>query len=767
MAGFFDPVRPVEQGPGWNWNPGQTFVTAMNDAKKQQALLEKNQLDMELEQILMPYKVQKAALDLDKLQADTEYLAAHTALYREKSKDAQAARMGALESQGGKSRFSDEFFTPSEVPSGSPSASVSPKDQGFPDPAGDSGLPKELASNNPLTNLTDEVPSSSSASLFDALPAPGATVADNSEISATEVVGMEKNSAAIDNKKSVDFMRTTPASDFASDSTKQSLSESETALDKIAKSLPEPAQKSQENVPGKVFGYEVRQPSQSELDYFRKNPQVGGMAAEDGRIILNPASKLSSEEKAAVAKNEAARLYMRENGVVPDFELTPEQKATFAGTAYGTPENESALKSTIAARILSGDPSAGNVTADQKAFANDLAKRLEAKNSPQTPPQKVTAQNAGLSDLVGNYNQKMSQATSLIAKARASNNTKLAAAIKGDWDSYSQNYVAEAARRGMSPQQFNSLARLDQGTLKRIQDVHSKGAFGDDWDTPTQMVVAEKRAALKPDKPEKPNEQLNSLVYARKELAASIGEEPSPEAKANLAILDEKIKNAQRGITPDQAQQEKVTASRSYQLGEISKWIGGAEPEKKSALLNLNSLIEKGEIPTISLKQNKDGKMLYSKADQALLSKVEDGMPFAAVDASGTRQILRKDSNSGFGFSRWGKLGDTASATPASASQVSVSDANPLKESLQQIEQSKLVKAQAKEDEELADIERRMNFLSQSASSPSLNNPAAWGSQLVRGIAPESTTKNLSETWEKLNARKKQLLAAKATRTGK
>jgi hypothetical protein len=551
--------------------------------------------------------------------------------------------MGALESQGGKSRFSDDFFSPID----GPSASVTPKDQGLPDPAGDAGLPKELAASEPTDAQLDQQ--------VEAMPN-----SDNQVAAA---------------------------------------------------------------------------PSPRDL-----SSDPNGFTSPDTEP--NPLVDSASEDKR----------------VADLFSSLPAPGAATADTASGiTPTDVAGMEKNSAAMEAAKKPS---------PVLDKIAETLPSKEAESTPvaQTKVTAQNAGLADLVGNYNQKLSRATSMIAQARAAGNTKLAASIKGDWDSYSQNYVMEASRRGMAPQQFSALAKLDQGTLKKIQEVHNQGAFADDWDTPYQMVVAEKRAALAPKKPEKPNEQLNSLVYARKELAASLGETPSPEAKANLDRLDQQIQIVQRGITPDQAQQEKVTASRSYQLGEISKWIGGAEPEKKSALMNLNSLIEKGEIKTISLNKTKDGKIAYNKAD---LAGVADGMPFAAVDDSGTRHILRKDSNNSFGFSRWGKLGDTTSATPASASQVSVSDANPLKESLQQIEQSKLVKSQAKEDEELADIERRMNFLSQSASSPSLNNPAAWGSQLVRGIAPESTTKNLSETWEKLNARKKQLLAAKATRTGK
>jgi hypothetical protein len=681
MAGFLDPVRPVEQGPGWNWNPGQTFVTAMNDAKKQQALLEKNRLDMELEQILMPYKVQKAALDLDKLQADTQYLAAHTALYREKSKDAQAARMGALESLGGKSRFSDDFFAPID----GPSASVSPKDQGLPDPAGDAGLPKELAASEPTdaetpapmeaNPLADNSASEDRrvADLFSSLPDPGAT-------------------------RSMPMSLPMPRSDRSPSPTAR---KPEPVLDTIAETLPED---------GLV--------------------EKGNINLNNRPTVKNPDGTISTVRSISIGTDRGEVLIptVSDDGkVLSNDEAIAQYKKT--GNHLG---------------VFSDAKSATQ-------YAEKLHQDQADKYGNPAPQTKVTAQNAGLADLVGNYNQKLSQATSMIAQARAAGNTKLAASIKGDWDSYSQNYVMEASRRGMAPQQFSALAKLDQGTLKKIQEVHNQGAFADDWDTPYQMVVAEKRAALAQKKPEKPNEQLNSLVYARKELAASLGENPSPEAKANLDRMDEQIQIVQRGITPDQAQQEKVTASRSYQLGEISKWIGGEEPEKKSALLNLNSLIEKGEIPTISLKQNKDGKILYSKADQALLAKVEDGMPFAAVDSSGARQILRKDSNNSFGFSRWGKLGDTTSATPSTSAPEKATPAqdNPFANRTIAPDTTMQDSAQkAFDSEELKSIEAQMNELLK------VNRMNDQEYRLIYGNKPIS---DFGKKWDELSNRKKQL----------
>lgn len=127
----------------------------------------------------------------------------------------------------------------------------------------------------------------------------------------------------------------------------------------------------------KIFGYEIRTPFESELDFFKKNVKVTGMAAEDGRIILNPFSELDSAGQKSVATNEAARLLMRENKTKPDFDVTDEQKTAFKGTAYE--DDNDALKETILARAIAGDPSAGKLTPRQKEWANLVGAQLRAR----------------------------------------------------------------------------------------------------------------------------------------------------------------------------------------------------------------------------------------------------------------------------------------------------------------------------------------------------------------------------------------------------
>ena len=103
------------------------------------------------------------------------------------------------------------------------------------------------------------------------------------------------------------------------------------------------------------------------------------MAAEDGKIILNPYSLNTPEQQKLVARNEAARLHMRDTKYAPTFAVTPEQTASFAGTEYGKPGNEGFLRHTIVARILTGDPAAGKVTDEQKAAALEIQKALDKR----------------------------------------------------------------------------------------------------------------------------------------------------------------------------------------------------------------------------------------------------------------------------------------------------------------------------------------------------------------------------------------------------
>lgn len=130
----------------------------------------------------------------------------------------------------------------------------------------------------------------------------------------------------------------------------------------------------------KVWGYPVRSSLYpGEDNYFRQNRNVTGMAADDGHIVLNPYSGLSAQQQQAVMRNEAARLFLRENQnrFKFDFDPTPEQAQSFRGTPY---ENDAYnLRATLLARALSGDPSAGTLSQRQMEWVNWLREMLDRR----------------------------------------------------------------------------------------------------------------------------------------------------------------------------------------------------------------------------------------------------------------------------------------------------------------------------------------------------------------------------------------------------
>lgn len=130
--------------------------------------------------------------------------------------------------------------------------------------------------------------------------------------------------------------------------------------------------------PTGVYGIGLRdQLYPGEDEYFKKNPTVTGMAADDDKIILNPYSKISDKEKEAVMLNEAARVHMRNKlAPSPNYDLTPEQTEAFK--TYGNGD-QNAIRQTIAARILSGDPSALKATPAQMEYVQQLKQFMGVK----------------------------------------------------------------------------------------------------------------------------------------------------------------------------------------------------------------------------------------------------------------------------------------------------------------------------------------------------------------------------------------------------
>lgn len=115
----------------------------------------------------------------------------------------------------------------------------------------------------------------------------------------------------------------------------------------------------------------LREPYPSEIKYFKENPHVAGMATEDERVIFNPYSDVHPKNSDSIYLNEASRIHMKKSKKRPKFKLTDEQKEAFKD--YG---EEQDIRETIAARIISGDESAGDVTSEQKEYANSLRNQM-------------------------------------------------------------------------------------------------------------------------------------------------------------------------------------------------------------------------------------------------------------------------------------------------------------------------------------------------------------------------------------------------------
>ena len=118
-------------------------------------------------------------------------------------------------------------------------------------------------------------------------------------------------------------------------------------------------------------GVRLREAWPSEDEFFLSRRDVSGLAADDNCVVLNPYADLSRAQLDAVALNEAARVVMRRSHIRPTFTLTDEQTAAFKG--YGSLED---VRATIAARILSGDPTALTPTLDQIQFVSRLAREM-------------------------------------------------------------------------------------------------------------------------------------------------------------------------------------------------------------------------------------------------------------------------------------------------------------------------------------------------------------------------------------------------------
>lgn len=111
----------------------------------------------------------------------------------------------------------------------------------------------------------------------------------------------------------------------------------------------------------------VRPAYPSEDEFFKSNQNIGGYAADDGMVVVNPYSPLNDQEKNAIKVNETIRQALRAVPVDnrPSFDLTADQSTRFKNYSPNTRD----VQDTILARILTGDPSAGAISEQQKTAA--------------------------------------------------------------------------------------------------------------------------------------------------------------------------------------------------------------------------------------------------------------------------------------------------------------------------------------------------------------------------------------------------------------
>jgi hypothetical protein len=62
----------LPEGPGWEWNPGATFVTAFNNAQENKRANEKMAMEQQLSEILFPAKKAQAEFTIKQLAYESE-----------------------------------------------------------------------------------------------------------------------------------------------------------------------------------------------------------------------------------------------------------------------------------------------------------------------------------------------------------------------------------------------------------------------------------------------------------------------------------------------------------------------------------------------------------------------------------------------------------------------------------------------------------------------------------------------------------------------
>ena len=129
---------------------------------------------------------------------------------------------------------------------------------------------------------------------------------------------------------------------------------------------------------GEAAGVPIRPPYESENNFFSSAPHVAGYASPDGAVVLNPYSTIGDAGRRSVAINEGVRQQLRgmPDGIRPNVELTQAQRQSFLGSYSPNPQD---ISDTVIARILSADPSVGEISPEQYAQASVVLRWILGK----------------------------------------------------------------------------------------------------------------------------------------------------------------------------------------------------------------------------------------------------------------------------------------------------------------------------------------------------------------------------------------------------
>lgn len=120
----------------------------------------------------------------------------------------------------------------------------------------------------------------------------------------------------------------------------------------------------------------LRQPTESESEFFAENPIVAGYAAEDDRVVLRPG--LPPNHAPIVHALEGARIEMRRNGDSFSAPLTQHQTGLLRKwNARHYLSDPVAARQSVVSRIVSGDPSMSPYTPEQQEEAARFANRVQ------------------------------------------------------------------------------------------------------------------------------------------------------------------------------------------------------------------------------------------------------------------------------------------------------------------------------------------------------------------------------------------------------